>query len=462
LSELGRDGVCQLGAFSWGPAAGWPFLPRVTAGRAVLSLARWRLSKADLGEVGVVAGLGPDSPRFQERLDQWREHWQVPTRVAIAAGDRLLALDLDRATDLAEVRRALAASRGAVTLTELYPDAPGLWLTDTSGHGFAAELVIPLIRRAVELPAPVRPSGPGMVVDLRPPGSDWLFVKLYTGTDLEDDLLVGPIRELVEKAVAVGVRNWFFLRYDDPDRHIRLRFRSSPDLLLSAVLPRVAAWASDLMSDGLLRRFAIDTYERELDRFGGPAGTDAVEGYFAEDSAATLGLLAARTAPGTVALDPISLGVLTVDSMLAGFGLDLAARAAWCADRGGPRRESGADYRAFKGQLRNMLSTPGDPGSPLDADTVEAVRARLHRATRELRADLDRLTDRGHLTTTPADIMASLTHLHLNRLIAADRATERRVYGLLGRLCAGLAASSGQPTQRPSATTSDPGRPTAG
>jgi hypothetical protein len=40
--------------------------------------------------------------------------------------------------------------------------------------------------------------------------------------------------------------------------------------------------------------------------------------------------------------------------------------------------------------------------------------------------------------THSADLHGSLVHLHLNRLLGADRATERRVYGLLERLQHGL------------------------
>ena len=43
LSEVGRHQTRQLAAFSWGPAALFPFLPRVRCGHIVLSLAQWRL-----------------------------------------------------------------------------------------------------------------------------------------------------------------------------------------------------------------------------------------------------------------------------------------------------------------------------------------------------------------------------------------------------------------------------------
>ena len=150
------------------------------------------------------------------------------------------------------------------------------------------------MRRAAEPQAPNGTPRPATAPDRRPLGSDWLFVKLYTASDLEDDLLAGPVRELLEDVRPLGVTGSFFLRYDDPERHIRLRLRGAPDLLLTRVLPRVTAWANDLLSVGITRRWAVDTYERELDRFGGAAGTDAVERFFGADSDAVLDLLADR------------------------------------------------------------------------------------------------------------------------------------------------------------------------
>ena len=446
LSEIGRDGVCQLGGFAWGPVGGFPYLPRIRAGRSVLSLAQWRLTATELAGGEEVTDVTDgqdvlaDPDRFRRALDRWRRRWDAPVRLALVSGDRRLALDLDRPADTAELRRSLRHTHGPVTLTELYPDSGDLWLVDTDDQRFAAELVVPLIRRAADPPPPVRPAAAAGAdrgeTDLvrRPPGSDWLFVKLYTGPDLEDDLLVDGVRVMVADAAVLGIPDWFFLRYGDPERHIRLRFRGDPDRLLTVLLPRLTGWAAGHMAAGLCRRFAIDTYEREIDRFGGPDGTTAAEAFFGADSAATLELLAVRAA-GEVSLEPVPLAVVTIDALLTGFGVELADRAQWCAARGGPRRESGGDYRRFKATLRPLLSAPSPVAGP-----VGAVQAALRDAAATLRAELDRLAADARLAGAPADLLPSLTHLHLNRLISADQVTERRVYGLLGRLYAGLLA----------------------
>lgn len=434
LSEVGRDGGCQLAGFQWGPAATFPFLPRVRSGRLVLSLAQWQVGAADFAMDSLV-----DLDRFRYALDQWRKLCDAPPRLAIAAGDHRLALDLTRAGDADELRRTLRRESQLV-LTEVFPDTDSRWLADTTGRPFTAELVVPLVRRQPS-PEPPPAARTSTLVDARPPGSDWLFAKLYTGRDLENDLLAGALQQCVRAAAALGFTEWFFLRYTDSGgRHIRLRFRGASSRLLSNLLPLVSSWATDLMDRGELQRFAFDTYERELDRFGGPAGTTVAEELFFAESAAVVDLLALRSA-GEVELDQFAAAVLTVDALLAGLGLSASARAAWCTSHAGSRAESGADYRTWKALLRPLLA---GSAATLEGTAVGTALNRLQLAGASAAARFTELASSGELSCSPSDIHASLLHLHLNRLLAADHATERRVYGALGRLRTGLlvAASS--------------------
>ena len=120
---------------------------------------------------------------------------------------------------------------------------------------------------------------------LRPPGSEWLFVKLYYENTFEEDLIAYPLRTFAEEALASALaEEWFFIRYSDPGLHIRLRFRGEPERLIGQLLPRLCTWATGLMAEGFCQRFVFDTYDREMERYGGPAGTQLAESIFAADS----------------------------------------------------------------------------------------------------------------------------------------------------------------------------------
>jgi len=56
------------------------------------------------------------------------------------------------------------------------------------------------------------------------PGSEWIYFKIYTGTKTADAILknelYGFVSEMLKNKV---IDKWFFIRYNDPDFHIRLR-----------------------------------------------------------------------------------------------------------------------------------------------------------------------------------------------------------------------------------------------
>lgn len=92
LSEVGRDGETQLSSFDWGPAWGFPVLPRVQVGRIVLSPAQWRINEL----VWRGEQRATDSyEEFEAMLERWRARWHVPQHVYLSEGDNRLLLDRD-------------------------------------------------------------------------------------------------------------------------------------------------------------------------------------------------------------------------------------------------------------------------------------------------------------------------------------------------------------------------------
>jgi thiopeptide-type bacteriocin biosynthesis protein len=49
---------------------------------------------------------------------------------------------------------------------------------------------------------------------------------------------------------------------------------------LGLLLQQLCGWAADLVADGECTRFGFDTYEREVERYGGEGGIRAAEAIF--------------------------------------------------------------------------------------------------------------------------------------------------------------------------------------
>jgi len=439
LDDLRRDGRAQFSSFDWGSAAALPVLPRVQVGRIVLCPAQWRIDARAQKE------LASDPSSFMTGLRKWRGRWHVPRYVYLSFGDNRLLLDLDDEAQVdqlrAEIRRL--AEGAQLLLQEALPAPEHAWVGGPEGH-FITELMIPLVLQPDRGATEAATSPPHLLPSftiadrVRPPGSDWLFAKLYCPRAFEDDLLTGPVAELCQQAIAMGAANdWFFLRYTDPEPHLRLRFRGRSERLTGELMPHLCAWADGLFADGLCTRLCFDTYDRELERYGGTAGTAAAEAVFGADSRAVIEMLR-LSREVLLEMDLTSLAVLSIDDLLTGLGASEAERVDWYRERASSRTVAGDEYRRRKDGLRGLLGDPEHIRTQPGGDALARVLAARRNELEPIARRLDALTAAQELSQPKSMLFRSYVHLHCNRLLAGDRSAEEQVLGLLARTRYGL------------------------
>ncbi len=425
--------------WDWGPLQDAPFLPRVVSGRLVLCRARWNVTEAELRALGQTRG----ADQFAV-VQAWRAERQLPRYVALADRDNELVIDLDNVLSVAALAHQLRGRRQAV-LVELFPDPDALCVTGPEGR-FVHELAVPFVQAAPPRPEPdnAAPQATGSAVRRRfPPGSEWLYAKLYTGAGTADqvvDHLVGP---LVRSSLASGATDaWFFIRFADPDWHLRLRLHGEPGRLHAEVLPSLEAAAAPLLETGQLWRMQLDTYEREVERYGGERGIELAERVFAADSEAVLTIMGSLW--GDAGLDlRWRLAMCGIDLLFDDLGLTLEEkRSVARRARESFGREFGIDgdfrgrvsqrYRAERARLEALLDPGQAPPAPLAAG-LEALRRRSLQLA-PVTAELRQLGQAGRLSATMTDIAMSYAHMHVNRLLrSAQRAQELVLYELLDR-----------------------------
>lgn len=450
LYHASWDAMPIITPFSWGPAELFPFLPRVQIGRVVLSLARWNLNAPAIRQ-----SLFPETPEtFERSIPALREQWDVPRYVYLTQHDNRLLLDLECPKQREILRTELRGGTDRqVLVQEGVPGPNQAWVEGPGGH-YLLELVVSLMRReqsVVSASPEIRQAAPRpasaaeeqiesfSALRLRSPGSDWLFLKLYAGSDLHEGLLAGPIRSLVKGVFARQLAdNWFFIRYQDPDPHIRLRFHGDPEGLASQLLPALSAWSNKLLRDGSCLKITFDTYDREIERYGGLEGVELAEALFGADSRAAADLIAlAQTHP--LDLDRRALAVLSIDDLLAGLGVSAPARLAWYRQRVTARHQTGPLYRQFSARLRTLLGNPAEALAALPGGTeAAAILVARRAALAPISARLAELDAAQGLIRPLASLYASYSHMHCNRLIGIDRQAEEEVMGLLLRTQEGL------------------------
>ncbi|HJR46021.1 MAG TPA: lantibiotic dehydratase [Actinomycetota bacterium] len=441
LCELQAQGVADGIVWSWGAFDRAPFLPRIEYRRATLTRARWMLDREQLA--GVISA--PTVTARYENMQDLRDDLSIPRWVALQDEDNELVVDLVNAFSL-ETLLQLVKDRPFLRLVELWPEPSDLVVSGPTGR-HACEVVVPFIRDAEPRAsgrAHGRAAGRSFV-----PGSEWLFAKIFTGSATSDLVLREVMAPLVESFVASGtVTRWFFVRYSDPHWHLRLRMNGEPAALMNEVLPALTALVEREIEKGRVWRFQLDTYEREVDRYGGPGGIEAAEDVFHADSDAAIEVL--RAAPGDEGMEARwRLALVGVDRLFEDFGLDLGSkrrlarrqREAYALEFGAGtelKKRIGARFREEKAALAKEMA--GGFGDRMPSES----RAILDRRSRSFEGSIGAIKDlqaHGGLTVRLDELAATFAHMWVNRVLrSAHRAQEYVIYDFLDRLYAGLEA----------------------
>ncbi|MGV9271317.1 lantibiotic dehydratase [Kitasatospora sp. NPDC003701] len=401
LTELGRAQCAAVTLFDWGVARTMPFLPRLRHGRTVLSPARWRLESTDL----------PDRARPWAEWDAafatWRTRRRMPRQVALTEGDRLLPLDLDESGHRALLRAHLDAGTPAV-LTEAARD-------DGWCEGRAHEVVVPLkaVRppRWPALPAPARERIIGRDHGQTPAASTVLLAGLYGDIRRQDTLLAHHLPDLLRR---LGEPPWWYVRFRDPDQHLRLRIALPDPADFAPVAATVSGWADELHHAGLLREVRYPVSYPEWGRWGAGAAWDAAEDVFRADSRALLAQLRRPDGPDRRAL--VAAHSLAIASAFLGSAV---AGADWIIGNVPPAAPARVPREQFAEAVR-LADPRGDwaalRAAPGGAAIVQAWAGR-DAALAAYRAHLPGPDTHGIAVD---DVLGSLLHVHFVRAVAVD------------------------------------------
>lgn len=123
------------------------------------------------------------------------------------------------------------------------------------------------------------------------PGSPWLYLKIYAGSKTMDELLAHSISSIVKKLKQQDVIcKWFFIRYADPDKHLRIRILMKNQPNLGEIINYFHSNLNKKINEGLIWKIQLDTYNRELERYGNKM-IEHAESVFSADSDCILSII---------------------------------------------------------------------------------------------------------------------------------------------------------------------------
>ena len=424
LCDLQTQGLQSHLGVSW-PAGDEEakFLPRLTYHRVVLAPATWQLKTTDLLPL-----LAASEAERLAVLADLRRQWQLPRWFVFAEGDNELLVDAENAW---LVRGWIEAVRALprIQLKEFLLDPATSPVRDAAGRPYTQQLVALLLRDGPCYPKMVPRSESAADVQRNfALGSQWLYYKLYCGQKRADYLLLALVKPLTEALTAAGlIDNWFFIRYADPDNHLRLRLHLPDPGRTGEVVQCVAPYLQPFQDSGVVWKVQTDTYCRELERYGSRT-MDLTEQLFGWQSQAMLARLAAP-APVMELGEHWLWGLTALDELLDAFACSLVQkmallrglRTAFACEFGmnkSLRLQLDAKYRAARAVLAAQLAMR-PPVPPALAALAGRIRAQLNQAPSEVVLD---------------DLLAAYLHMLLNRLLPAEaRLHELVLYDFLYR-----------------------------
>lgn len=264
------------------------------------------------------------------------------------------------------------------------------------------------------------------------PGTEWLYLKIYTGVKTADLILEEIMHPLVEYFQENNyISKWFFIRYNDPKPHLRVRVRLNNTNDYDKILNKINESLKEYTESGEISNILIDTYNREIERYGENTIEEA-EILFCKNSEFTLQCLHYDDE------EKIIVSLFYIDEVLSKLNLSVQEKLDWVKDFNAAfKQEFNADkklnsqldkkYREFKPKYVDFLQ----------ADEFSEERNFIISNIEESNLVLPNIIEHDKnqsLEMSLQSFFSSIFHMNINRLFVSNqRLFELVIYDYLVR-----------------------------
>ncbi|MEA5457425.1 lantibiotic dehydratase [Arcicella sp. LKC2W] len=288
LSDLQTQGLqrgLDIGWTSLVPNAS--FIPRLTYKNVVLTLATWKLKKEDFELL-----TSCKSEDFEQNLNGFISKWKLPTHFVLADYDNELLVNINSPLSV-QIWIDAIKKRDKIELKEFFYQNENSPVQNEAGQGFTNQFIAAWINEDV-----VYKNTKSLEKDTENAiqrnfslGSEWLYLKFYSGIKVADKFLVQALKPVLDHLVSENlIDKWFFIRYADPEKHIRFRVHLTDLSVLGKVFQMIKDVLQPFENEGIIWKVQAETYQREIERYG-ESVMELTETLFCEDSYAILQML---------------------------------------------------------------------------------------------------------------------------------------------------------------------------
>ncbi|MDN4028705.1 thiopeptide-type bacteriocin biosynthesis protein [Chryseobacterium gambrini] len=266
-----------------------------------------------------------------------------------------------------------------------------------------------------------------MITRIFSPGSEWLYLKIYCGVKTADIILQETIIHLVSQLKKKNlVKKWFFIRYNDPKPHIRLRFQLSDIQDYGKILEISNSDLKVFVDSGEIANILIDSYVRELERYGIET-IETAEDFFNKSSELVMGFLNYDDE------DKIIVSMFYIEQMFSELKLPITEKHDWVRESNNSfKREFNADKRLNNQLNKKFMKFETKYHAFFDSDEFEETRNLIIENISETKSALKKI--REYHSNFLLSFFSDIFHMHINRtFISNQRLFEMIVYDYLLR-----------------------------
>lgn len=420
LKDLSFENKYYWQPFEWDTGVEQIYLPRLRYKNVILTPAQWNLNREMFEEQNFES-----EEDFFEAFQNVAQKWKIPKYVFLKMADNHILLNLNMKETVAILMKDLAKQK-SIRLEELVGNINDRTLIKGEEGHYMTEIVF-------EVKAIDRKKHIGQNYDLMRyeeensnvlfPFQDWLYINLYCPENFHNDFLINEVYPFANKALKENlITEWFFIRFEDPKPHIRLRLKIDKSDNSNKLLKYIMEWINSCRKHGEIFGMTIQPYERETARYGGPELIEIAEDVFCQDSHSVIALLRIiRSKEDEIKL---FVGALSAIMIMQDMGLSQHAQLEMLDNYVGKDMYK-QEFRSMRTKFLAVLSD-----GKVDSETKEALE------TLSVRSDSLKVYGKNlfeyqeSLWNNIYDIISSLLHMNFNRLFGVDREKEKKCLSL--------------------------------
>ena len=267
-------------------------------------------------------------------------------------------------------------------------------------------------------------------------GTEWLYYVIHVGPQTSDRFLTDSLAPQADALIkSNAIDKWFFIRYkDEKGMHLRVRFHLEDPQQIGTVIGSMRAALAPYIQNRLVSDVSINTYKREIERYGATTIEDFETLFFISSELA----IAIISRTDNSSEKKWLLGMRAIDVFLSGWEYDIPKKKQLLEElKNGFGREFGIDkfarkhlnrkYRDNRTEIENMVGA-GDPD-------FERVFEKFRQGNSKPIASIQKkvaLLEEVDTDDLLKDYLGSYIHMLCNRLFPSkQRLSECILYDLL-------------------------------